>query len=140
MSASSIGARGKRNGSVFVLSCVCRVFCDRALHGRWLPAEQLCMYMHIKFDIGDDIKFTLPTMMQVMNKVYPLTSSVEPNIVEGASGEGQLQVFRHSFQNRTRRYFFWVTAQVGVVPSLPSQLNATVWEQDCVLTRLLAGC
>jgi hypothetical protein len=96
--------------------------------------------MHIKFNISDDIKFTLPTMMQVMNKVYPLTSSVEPNIVEGASGEGQLQVFRHSFQNRTRRYFFWVTAQVGVVPSLPSQLNATEWwEQDHVLARLLAG-
>ena len=65
---------------------------------------------------------------------------MEPNIVEGASGEGQLQVFRHSFQNRTRQYFFWVTAQVGVVPSLPLQLNATVREQDCVLTRLLGGC
>ena len=25
------------------------------------------------------------------------------------------------------------------MPSLPSQLNATVWEQDRVLTRLLAG-
>jgi hypothetical protein len=65
---------------------------------------------------------------------------VEPNIVEGASGEGQLQVFRHSFQNQTRQCFFWVTAQVGVVPSLPLQPNATVWEQDCVLTRLLGGC
>ncbi|KAI2506094.1 hypothetical protein MHU86_8325 [Fragilaria crotonensis] len=139
MSGSSVGARGKRNGSVFILSCVRRVFCDRALHGRWLPAEQLCTYMHMKFNVGEDIKFTLPTMMRVINKVFPLTSSLEPNIIEGASGEVQLQVFRHTFQNRTRRYFFWVTAQVGVVPSLPSQLSATVWEQDHVLTRLLAG-
>ncbi len=65
---------------------------------------------------------------------------MEPNIVEGASSEGQLQVFRHSFQNRTGQYFLWVSAQVGVVPSLPLQLNATVWEQDCALTRLLGGC
>jgi len=25
------------------------------------------------------------------------------------------------------------------VPALPSQLKASSWEQDCVLTRLLAG-
>jgi hypothetical protein len=87
----------------------------------------------MKFKIVDDITFTLATMMRVINKVFPLTSSAESNIIE-ASGdlEQQLRVFRHSFQNRTRRYFFWVTAHVGVIPSLPSQLNATAWEQDCV--------
>ena len=61
MSGSSIGARGKRNGSVFMLSCVLRVFFDRALHGR-LPAEQPCMCTHMKFSIDDDIKFTLLTL------------------------------------------------------------------------------
>jgi hypothetical protein len=93
----------------------------------------------MKYNIGEDIKLTLPTMMRVINKVFPLTSSLEPNIIEDASGGVQLHVFRLSFQNRTRQYFFWVTAQVGVVPSLPSQLKVIVWEQDCGLTRLLAG-
>ena len=93
--------------------------------------------MHMKFDIGDDIKFTLESMMRVINKMFPLMGS-EPNIIE-ASGGVQLRVFRHSFQNRSRRYFFWVTTNVGVMPSLPSQRNATAWEQDRVLTRLLAG-
>jgi hypothetical protein len=82
MSGSNIGARDRRNGSIFILSCVCRVFCDQALHGRRLPAEQLCTYMHMKFNIGEDIKFTLPTMMRVINKVFPLTSSLEPNIIK----------------------------------------------------------
>ncbi|KAI2493985.1 hypothetical protein MHU86_20559 [Fragilaria crotonensis] len=38
-----------------------------------------------------------------------------------------------------KEILFWVTIDVGEVPSFPSQLNATAWEQDCVLTRLLAG-
>jgi hypothetical protein len=38
--------------------------------------------MHMKFNIGEDIKFTLPTMMRVINKVFPLTSSLEPNIIK----------------------------------------------------------
>ena len=75
--------------------------------------------------------------MRVINKVLPLVSTI-PNVVEIPGGT-QLQVFRHFFQNRTRRYFFWVTAEIGVIPSLPSQLNGTAWEQDCVLTRLLSG-
>jgi hypothetical protein len=137
MSSSSISARGKRNGSVFILSCLRMVFSEQTLHGRWLPSDQLQVYMHMKFNIGDDIKFTLASMMRVINKMFPLMGS-EPNIIE-ASGGVQLRVFRHSFQNRNRRYFFWVTTNVGVMPSLPSQLNATAWEQDRVLTRLLAG-
>ena len=95
------------------------------------------MYMHMKYEIGEEIKFSLGTMMRVINKVLPMMS-MDPNVVEIPDGS-QLQVFRHSFQNRTRRYFFWVTAKVGVIPSLPSQLNATAWQQDCVLTRLLSG-
>jgi hypothetical protein len=48
----------------------------------------------MKFKIGDDITFTLATMMRVINKVFPITSSEEPNIIE-ASGdlEQQLRVF-----------------------------------------------
>ena len=34
--------------------------------------------------------------------------------------------------------FFWVTAKVKVISLLPSQLNATAWEQDYDLTRLLS--
>ncbi len=137
MSSSSIGARGKHNQSTFILTCVRKVFSEYTLHGRWLPAEQLRMFMHMKYEIGEEIKFSLGTMMRVINKVLPMMS-MDPNVVEIPDGS-QLQVFRHSFQNRTRRYFFWVTAKVGVIPSLPSQLNATAWQQDCVLTRLLSG-
>ena len=66
-----------------------------------------------------------------------------PNNIE-ISGEAGLNVIRHSFQNRTRRDFFWVTTSAGVIPSTPSNRNSTAWEHDCVLTRLLAdrtgGC
>ena len=95
------------------------------------------MYMHMKFQIGDSIKFSLSSMKREVNKVLPL-SSTDPNLVDIPGGP-QLQVFRHTFQNRTRRYFFWVTAQVGLRPSLPSQMNSTAWEEDCAVTRLLAG-
>ena len=88
-------------------------------------------------EIGEDIQFSLSSMMRAVNKVLPTMSSV-PNVVEFPGGS-RLQVFRHSFQNRTRRHFFWVTAEVGVIPSLPSPRNATAWEEDCVLTRLLSG-
>ena len=79
----------------------------------------------------------LATMMRVINKVLPLVSA-EPNILEIPGGM-ELRVFRYTYQNRTRRNFFWVTAKVGAKPSLPSKGNATAWEQDCVLTRLLSG-
>jgi hypothetical protein len=136
MSSSSICARGKHSGTTFILSCLKTVFSEPPLHGRWLPAEQLRQYMHMKCHIGDDINFTLSTMMRVINKVLPLVSS-EPNIMEIA-GDVQLRVFRYMFQNRTRRYFFWVSAKVGVIPSMPSQRNGSAWEIDSVLTRLLS--
>jgi hypothetical protein len=94
------------------------------------------MYMHQKCKIGNDINFDLLTMMRVINKVFPLVS-LEPNILEIPGGV-QLRVFRYTVQNWTRRYFFWVTAKVGVTLSLPSKGNATAWEQDCVLTCLLS--
>ena len=136
MSSSSISARGRRNGSTFILSCVRTVFNELSLQGRRLPAEHLCMYMHQKCKIGNDINFDLLTMMRVINKVFPLVS-LEPNILEIPGGV-QLRVFRYTFQNRTRRYFFWVTAKVRVTPSQPLKGNTTAWEQDCVLTRLLS--
>ena len=139
MSGSNICARGKHNASAFIMSCVRKAFSEHTLHRRWLPAEQLRSYMHMKYEIGEEIKFSLSAMMRVINKALPMASSL-PNIVEIPGGGGsQLQVFIHSFQNRTRRYFFWVTAQNGMIPSFPSQKKAMAWEEDCVLTRLLSG-
>ena len=137
MSSSTLDAHGKHNGSAFILTCLRKVFSEQQLHGRWLPAEQLLIYMDMKFQIGDSIKFSLSSMKRVVNKVLPLTST-DPNLLDIPGGP-QLQVFRHTFQNRTRRYFFWVTTQVGLRPSLPSQMNSTAWEEDCAVTRLLAG-
>lgn len=135
MSGSNICARGKHNGSTFILSCVRTVFSELPLHGRWLPAEHLRQYMHMKCNIGDGVNFTLPTrMMRVIKKVLLLVS-LEPNIME-IPGNIQLRVFRFMFQNRTRRYFLWVTTKVGIIPSLPSQRNASAWEQDSVLTSV----
>ena len=112
MSSSTLDAHdGKHNGSASILTCLRRDFSERQLHGRWLPAEQLLMHMRMKFQIGDSIKFSLSSMKGVMNKVLPLTST-DPNLVYMPGGP-QLQVFRHTFQNRTRRYFFWVTASSG---------------------------
>ena len=92
--------------------------------------------MHMKCQIVDDIAFSLSKMMRVINKVLPL-SNADPNIMERA-GDSALRVFRYTFQNRTSRYFFWVTANVEVIPSAPSKGNASSWEQDSVLTRLLS--
>ena len=120
------------------MSCVHKAFRDHVLHRRWLPADQLRLYMHMKYEIGDDIQFSLSTMMRAVNKVLPTMSSI-PNVVEFPGGS-RLQVYRHSFQNRTRRHFFWVTAEIGVIPSLRSPRSATAWEEeDRVLTRLLSG-
>jgi hypothetical protein len=56
----------------------------------------------MKFKIGGDIAFTLATMMRVINKVFPLTSSAAPNIIEASDDlEQQLCVCQHSFQNWT---------------------------------------
>ena len=138
MSSSSICARGKGSAPKFILLCVTSVFSEPLLQGRWLPAEPLRLYIHTKCNIGSDISFNLAAMMRVINKGFPLVSS-EPNVIQIPGGE-QLQAFRYTFQNRTRQSFFWVvTATVGAMPSLPSQRNATAWEQDCVLTRLLSG-
>lgn len=113
------------------------VFSELPLHGRWLPAEHLRQYMHMKCKIGDEINFTLPTMMRVINKVLPLVS-LEPYIME-IPGDIQLRVvFRFMFQNWTRRCFFWVTTKVGIMPLLPSQCNTSAWEHDSVLTRLIS--
>ena len=92
----------------------------------------------MKFEIGDAIKISLSTMKRVVNKVLPFTGPFVRNIVE-IQDRVLLQVFRHAYQNRTRRDFFWVTIQVGLIPSQPSQLNATVWKQDCVLKLLILG-
>jgi hypothetical protein len=75
-------------------------------------------------------------MMRVVNKVL-LTVSTEPNIMEISDNNIPIQVYRYTFQHRTRRYF-WLTTKVGDSPLLPSQRKASVWEQDAFLTRLLA--
>jgi len=82
----------------------------------------------MKCQIVDDIAFPLSKMMRVINKVLPL-SNADPNIMERAE-DSALQVFWYTFQNRTRRYFFWVTANAEVIPSAPSKGNASSWEQD----------
>jgi len=129
-------SRGKLNPTNFIVMCMRTVFSDKAIHGRWLPAEQLHAYMHIKCNVGDDVKFSFASMMRAVNKAMPL-ASLAPNTLETRDGLN-VNVFRHSFQTRKRRYFFWVTSTVGVVPSTPSVVNVKAWEEDRVLTRLLS--
>jgi hypothetical protein len=92
--------------------------------------------MHMKCNVGDNIKFNFASMMRAVNKTIPL-ASLAPNTFETRDGLN-VNVFRHSFQTRKRRHFFWVTSIVGVVPSTHSVGNATAWEEDRVLTRLLS--
>ena len=93
-----------------------------------------------KFSIEDAAQFNLASMIRVVNKgVLPLMSSAPNMLILEIQGGQQVQVYRHSFQNRKHRYFFFVTTKLKFVPVLPSQLKASSWEQDCVLTRLLAG-
>jgi hypothetical protein len=127
---------GKLNSLSFIISCVRVIFSNKVLHGRWLPAEQLHVYMHMKRNVGDDIKFSYASIIRAMNKALPLTS-LQPNKFEIPGGLN-VNVFRHSFQIQKRRHFFWVTSSVGAVPSTPSNGKSMSWEQDCVLTRLLS--
>jgi len=91
-----------------------------------------------KFSIEDAAQFNFASLIRVVNKgVLPLMSSA-PNILEIQGGQ-QVQVYRHSFQNRRCRCFFFVTTKLKFDPDLPLQLKASSWEQDCASTRLLAG-
>ena len=126
----------KLNPSLFVMLCVRSVFSDKVLHGRWLPAEQLHVYMHVKCNDVGDIKFSSASMMRAMIKAQPLICLL-PNKFEIPGGL-RVNVFRHSFQIQKQRHFFWVTLTFCKVPSTPSNGNSTSWEQDCVLTRLLS--
>jgi len=63
-----------------------------------------------KFSIEDAAQFNFASLIRVVNKgVLPLMSSA-PNILEIQGGQ-QVQVYRHSFQNRKSLYFFFVTAE-----------------------------
>ena len=124
----------------FILTCFKAAISEHALHDRWLPADQLRLYMLQKYSIEDAAQFNLASMIKrVVNKVLPLMSSAPNMLILEIQGGQQVQVYRHSFQTRKRRYFFFVTTKLKFVPVLPSQLKASSWEQDCVLTRLLAG-
>jgi hypothetical protein len=57
---------GKLNPSSFIILHVGAVFSDKVLHGKWLPAEQLHVYMHVKCNVEDDIKFSSASMMRAM--------------------------------------------------------------------------
>ena len=46
------------------------------------------MHIHMKSNIGDVIKFTLPAMMRETNKVFPLVS-LKSNIMAVTDGEPQ---------------------------------------------------
>ena len=92
--------------------------------------------MCMKCNICNDIDFTLSSMNRVINKVLPSVNS-EPNTMEIA-GSLPLQIYRYTYQHRTRRYFFWVTTKVRETPTVPSQRYESAWEQDSVLTRLLS--
>ncbi len=130
--------RGKPTPTTFILSCQRAVFTEEVIHEQWLPAEQLLVHMHTKFNISEDIHFSQAAMMRVVNKVLPLVST-EHNIMEDTDGI-QLRVYRHSFQVK-KSYFFWVSrTDDGITAqTMPSQRNATNWEEDCVLKRLIDG-
>ena len=135
MSSTDICARGRHNATAFILSCLQTVFGETPLHGRWLPAEQLNTYIYLKCNVGNDIAFTLPSMMRVINKMLPSVNA-EPNTMEIGGTLPLQQIYRSTYQHRTQPNFFRVTTKVGAAPSVPSK-KAPTWERDSVLTRLL---
>ena len=125
MSNDQSNPHGILTPASFILSCLHAVFKEQLIHDRWLPAEQLRTYIHMKCNIADDIQFSHAAMMRVINKkMPPPVAGMEPNTMEGAGGV-KLNVFRHSFQVKKRCHLFWITAKVGAsTPILPSQGNA----------------
>jgi hypothetical protein len=78
-------SHGAPNPSNFIVMCIRTVFGDKAVHGRWLPAEQLHAYMHMKCNVGYDIKFSFASMMRAVNTAMPL-ASLAPNTSETRDG------------------------------------------------------
>ena len=65
--------------------------------------------------------------------------SMEPNIITDSDGT-EVKVYRHSFQMKKQYYFFCITRIDGIaLPMMPSHGNASYWEEDCALKRLIAG-
>jgi hypothetical protein len=85
MSNRTLNSRGRHNGTAFILSCRRTVFSELPLHGRWLPAERLRLYTHMKSLVAVDIAFPLSTMMIVVNKMLPL-SNADPKQNESSGG------------------------------------------------------
>lgn len=125
MSQRDIGAYGKQcTHHPFILTCFKAAISKHVLHDCWLPADQLQLYILQKYSIEDEAQFNLASMIRVVNKVLPLMSCA-PNIVLEIQGGQQVQVYRHSFQNRKCRYLFFVTTKLKSVPALPSHLKVS---------------
>jgi hypothetical protein len=93
--------RGKHTPQAFILPYLHAVF-KETFHTRWLPAEQLRTYTHMKCNIEDEIRFSQAAMMRVINKkMLPLVGT-EPNIIEGTAGGVNRKGFWHSFYAGSR--------------------------------------
>ena len=86
MSDERFYPRGISTPATFILSCLHAVFKEQLIHDRWLPAEQLRSYIHMKCNIADGIQFSQAAMMRVINKKMLPLVSMEPNIIKGAGG------------------------------------------------------
>ena len=79
-------------------------FKEQLIHDQWLPADQLCIHMHMEFNIADETQFSQGAMIKVVNKMIPFVS-MEPNIIEDMD-RIELKVYRRSFQVKKHFSFF----------------------------------
>ena len=91
----------------------------------------VCLCIWSKYQIADDIAFPLSTMMRVINKCVS-----EHN--NGSRGGFSASSFPICLSELDMSIFFWVTANIEVLPSAPSKGNTSSWVQDSVLTRPLS--
>jgi hypothetical protein len=103
MGGIEIYPHSKHTPALFILTCLRAIFKEQLIHDRWIPADQLCIHMHMKFNIADEIQFSQGAMIKVVNKMLPFVS-MEPNIIEDTDGI-ELKVYRHSFQVKKRLSF-----------------------------------
>ncbi len=140
MSGNTLKLHGNRTRSQFVVSSFNAVFQDTRLHDVWWQAHILVDEINTRYQLEGEMKIKKTELLRVVRREYH-EKSIEGNIFVGASGDGQLKLFRHDFKTREEggkqvKYdFFQVTTRV-LPQSYPATSNLLAWKEQVASKRL----
>lgn len=123
----------KPNPSPFpIMLRVCTVLSDPVLHGRWLPAEQLhvVQYMHMRCNIWRwRVRGLHQWCKQLTRSSYHWQACWQSWLKFLAEFTSMFS--DTPFKIGSRDTFLGNSNSWGVIPSIPSNGNSIIWEQDC---------